>query len=166
MTQALMDEVRARMAQIEKNKAFFGDEYHDYGLLFAQPNGNPLEAVHIEKWFKRWQEKAGIEVVVDMQGLRKSGQMYKLRLTDNNENLVAKSGRHSITVMNNNYNEVLEAEKMGLSRLVQDDFYPQPASKDSQAAESLLQNLLEQVMQAPHLANQLVEALTKMHAVQ
>lgn len=48
---------------------------------------------------------------IDLQGLRKSGQMHKVRLTKNNYQLVAENGGQSPEVLMSNYNEALDTEK-------------------------------------------------------
>lgn len=58
------------------------------------------------------------------RGLRKSGQMHKVRLSQNNYQLVAENAGQSPEVLMNHYNEALDYEKRALSRLVENSFYP------------------------------------------
>ena len=60
---------------------------------------------------------------IEFQGLRKSGQMHKVRLSQNNYQLVAESSGQSPEVLMANYNEALETEKRTLSLLVETSFY-------------------------------------------
>ena len=52
---------------------------------------------------------------IDLQGLRKSGQMHKIRLTKNNYQLVAANAGQSPEVLMHHYNEALEVEKQQLA---------------------------------------------------
>lgn len=77
--------------------------------------------------FKYQQQELGLpkEQQIEYQGLRKSGQMHKVRLSNNNYPWVATNAGHSPTVLMKNYNEVLENEKRTLSLLAETDFYSQ-----------------------------------------
>lgn len=59
---------------------------------------------------------------IDLQGLRKSGQMHKIRLTKNNYQLVAANAGQSPEVLMHHYNEALEAEKQQLASMVNQVF--------------------------------------------
>lgn len=89
LTTPLLIEIKERMEQIKRNKEFFREEYHDYGLLICQPDGKPVEPKSLNKSFKKWQAEMNIEDQIEFQGLRKSGQMHKVRLSKNNYQLVA-----------------------------------------------------------------------------
>ena len=43
LTTPLLDELRGRLARIEENKAFFREEYRDYGLLICQTDGLSIQ---------------------------------------------------------------------------------------------------------------------------
>ena len=43
LTLPLLAEIKERMQEIERNKEFFGSDYHDYGLLICNPDGTPIE---------------------------------------------------------------------------------------------------------------------------
>lgn len=117
LTRPLLDEIRARLAAIEEHRSFFREEYQDYGLLLCQADGRPLDPKSLEDAFKLHQIQMGIpeDERVDIQGLRKSGQMHKVRLTKNDYQLVAESAGQSPEVLMSNYNEALDSEKRALS---------------------------------------------------
>lgn len=50
--------------------------------------------------------------------------MHKVRLSQNNYQLVAENAGQSPEVLMNHYNEALDYEKRALSRLVENSFYP------------------------------------------
>jgi len=92
---------------------------------------------------------------IEFQGLRKSGQMHKVRLSKNNYQLVAENSGQSPEVLMSNYNEALDSEKRTLSLLVETSFYPQaetaPMSNEVDAVLRAVQNnpeLFQQLMQA------------------
>lgn len=60
-------------------KGFLGNEYQDFDLVVALPNGRPCENRIIEKEFSLLKEKAGLPNVV-FHSLRHSSTTYKLKL--------------------------------------------------------------------------------------
>ncbi len=84
------------------------------------------------------------EEQIEFQGLRKSGQMHKVRLSKNNYQLVAENSGQSPEVLMSNYNEALDSEKRTLSLLVETSFYPQaeklPVSNEFDAVLQAMQN--------------------------
>ena len=158
LTAPLLREIRERLDEIARCKAFFKDEYQDYGLLICQPDGRPIDPNNLDKWFKDWQTASGIEEQIEFQGLRKSGQMHKVRLTQNNYQLVAENSGQSPEVLMSNYNEVLDSEKRALSVLVENSFYPREAMPPTQPvgeAEGILLALNDN----PELARQILQSL-------
>lgn len=125
LTTPLMLEIQERLRQIEEHKEILGPEYHDYGLLICQCNGKPIDPKALSKAFKKWQKDNGIDDQIEFQGLRKSGQMHKVRLSQNNYQLVAENSGQSPEVLMSNYNEALESEKRALSVMVENSFYVQ-----------------------------------------
>jgi integrase len=158
LTEPLLREIRERLDEIERHKEFFGEEYRDYGLLLCQPDGRPIDPKNLCKWFKVWQCTLGIEErdQIEFQGLRKSGQMHKVRLTQNNYQLVAENSGQSPEVLMSNYNEVLDSEKRALSALVENSFYPQQTdTKLSGETETILSMLKNN----PELSNRILQTL-------
>lgn len=160
LTTPLLQEIKARLDEIKANKAFFGEEYQDNSLLICQPNGAPIDPNNLCKMFKKWQTSMHIEDQIEFQGLRKSGQMHKIRLSKNNYQLVAESAGQSPEVLMSNYNEALEDEKRTLSLLVETDFYPNaaavPAATTNTSDTALL---LEKIKSDPGLSAQLLQLL-------
>jgi len=107
----LARELRERLAQIERDRKYMGysnGDYSNYGLLFAHPNGNPIEPHLLERWLKAWQVANDIEPRIDMQGMRKSSSMYKLRVNNfNYQEVQGDTGHTTPTVLMKHYNEVI-----------------------------------------------------------
>ena len=156
LTTPLLDELHERLARIEENQAFFREEYRDYGLLICQTDGRPVDPRNLEKSFKEHQKQIGIpeNERIDFQGLRKSGQMHKVRLTQNNYQLVAENSGQSPEVLMSNYNEAREIEKRALAAMVERSFYPEIAVSTPQAA-----SIMEVLNQNPDLAGQILKNL-------
>ena len=157
--------IRRRLERIEKDKAYYGDKYNDYGLLLCWPNGNPMEPINLGRAFKRWQQgiKMPKEQQIDFQGLRKSGQMHKIRLSQFNYQLVASLGGHSPEVLMNNYDEALETEKRALANLIETSFYAKQPSANPKAAQKPANDqaaaLAAQLAQNPQLLHQAMQIL-------
>jgi len=137
LTTPLLVEIKERIEQINSDKAFFGPEYKDHGLLLCHPDGRPIEPKYFCDVFKSWQDKLRIDEQIEFQGLRKSGQMHKVRLTKNNYQLVAENSGQSAEVLMSNYNEALDSEKRTLSLLVETSFYQKESSGAPVQSEDL-----------------------------
>ena len=160
LTTPLLQEIKRRLETINANKEFLGPEYHDYGLLFCQPDGTPLDPKSLDKSFKERQTALHIEDQIEFQGLRKSGQMHKIRLSQNNYQLVAENSGQSPEVLMSNYNEALESEKRTLSLLVETSFYPNAApASDTPVAVAQVDVLLQQLQHDPALTQLLLQKL-------
>ena len=156
LTAPLAFEIHERMDQIKKDKAYFDDLYSDYGLLLCQADGRPIDQKALGKAFKELQRSLRIpkEEQIEFQGLRKSGQMHKVRLTQNNYQLVAENSGQSPEVLMSNYNEAREIEKRALAAMVERSFYPEIAVSTPQAA-----SIMEVLNQNPDLAGQILKNL-------
>lgn len=159
----LMKEIMERVAEIEEHKAFFQEEYHDYGLLICQVDGRPIDPKSFDKWFKEKQTACGIppQDQIEFQGLRKSGQMHKVRLSQNNYQLVAESAGQSPEVLMSNYNEALDSEKRALSHMVEDNFYSEEEREQfkPKAQPKGMDTIMEMLRDHPELAQQLMQNL-------
>ena len=159
ITTPLLHEIAERIQQIQRCKDFFQEEYQDHGLLICQPDGTPLDPCYLVRGFRKCQQEMGIpeEERIDFQGLRKSGQMHKVRLTQNNYQLVADNAGQSPEVLMHNYNEALDTEKRALAKMVEASFYP------SQLNQSLADDdkaiILQKLQQNPELVQQLLQGL-------
>ena len=99
-----------------------------------------------------------IEDQIDFQGLRKSGQMHKVRISQNNYQLVAESSGQSPEVLMSNYNEALDSEKKNLSQLVEADLYPAQAAASGPVPINQAV-LLDRIKNDPAFAQQLLQLL-------
>lgn len=83
--------------------------------------------------------------------------MHKVRISQNNYQLVAESSGQSPEVLMSNYNEALDSEKKNLSHLVEADLYPeQTAAVPAPINQKVL---LERIKNDSTLAQQLLQLL-------
>ena len=162
LTTPLVEEIQRRLDEIADNKAVFGSEYQDQGLLLCFADGSPIEPKSIGDAFKDVQRRLKIEDMLEFQGLRKSGQMHKVRLSNNNYQLVAEAAGQSPEVLMSNYNEAQDCEKRALSEKVEESFYsPTTTAQTAVHAkkEFEAQDLLAKVQEDPDLSQQLLRLL-------
>jgi integrase len=155
LTTPLLSEIKERLDEIKSNKEFFGKEYKDYGLLICHPDGRPIDPKSLDKAFKDWQKASQIENLIEFQGLRKSGQMHKIRITHNNYQLAADAAGNTAPVTMTHYDEVLDSEKRALSQEVEKSFYPKQAP-DAQL-DGDAETLLQKMQKDPELLKQVVQ---------
>jgi phage integrase family len=163
LTTPLLWEIKERLDEIEEYKRLFGVDYKDYGLLICKPDGKPIDPHSFVKKFKNCQREIGLEEedIIEIQGLRKSGQMHKVRLSQNNYQLVAEASGQSPEVLMSNYNEALEDEKKTLTMLVETNFYGETQKRggnDSTLNAAAIQELLKTLPELPKQILQLLQS--------
>ena len=158
LTEPLIRDIKQQLNTIENYKKIFTEDYNHYGLLICQPDGFPIEPYLMEKKFKRWQKRNNIENIIDMQGLRKSGQMYKIRVSGHDYQTVAALGGHSPEVLLNNYDEALEDEKIKIIDKLESDFYNK-SPKSGQ--ESSIVKLAAKLKEKPKLLEMLLKEISE-----
>jgi len=160
LTTPLLKEIKERLTQIDENKRIHGGEYHDYGLLICKPNGNPFDPKSFNRSFRQWQQANGIEDQIVFQGLRKSGQMHKIRESNYNYQLVADNAGHSPEVLLKHYDEARETEKRQLSSMVEIRFYGQEFKPEPvEAHPTDLTALMDAIKNNPDFSRQIVQVL-------
>lgn len=79
LTPALRRELMLRKAMVAKQKAYAGDVYEDFNLVFSLEDGYPVEPKLCEKWFKLWQKRTAFNLPpLIFHELRHSSATYKL----------------------------------------------------------------------------------------
>lgn len=151
-----------RKAQ-EELKSFLGDEYQDFDLVVALPNGRPCEGRIIEKEFSILKEKAGLPNVV-FHSLRHSSTTYKLKL--NHGDLKATqgdTGHAEIDMITKVYAHILDEDRKVNAQKFENAFYAvrkdlknvQPPQEQPPAQALDLSALIEQLQKSPELASAL-----------
>ena len=150
-------------------KSFLGEEYQDYDLVVALPNGRPCENRIIEKEFSLLKEKAGLPNVV-FHSLRHSSTTYKLKL--NHGDLKATqgdTGHAEIDMITKVYAHILDEDRKINAQKFESAFYANPDLRNvkppqepeqPQAQTLDLAALVEQLQKSPELASTLAALLT------
>ena len=145
-------------------KSFLGEEYQDYDLVVALPNGRPCENRIIEKEFSLLKEKAGLPNVV-FHSLRHSSTTYKLKL--NHGDLKATqgdTGHAQIDMITSVYAHILDEDRKINAQKFESAFYAKPDLRNvrppeepakSEPATLDLESLVEQLQKSPELASAL-----------
>ena len=154
-----------RTAQ-EELKEFLGNEYQDFNLVVALPNGRPCENRIIEKEFLMLKEKAGLPNVV-FHSLRHSSTTYKLKL--NHGDLKATqgdTGHAEIDMITKVYAHILDEDRKINAQKFESAFYSNPdlrkvapPQENAQPTSIDLTALIEQLQKSPELANTLASII-------
>ncbi len=147
-------------------KDFLGDEYQDFNLVVALPNGRPCEDRIILKEFAALREAAGLPKVV-FHSLRHSSTTYKLKL--NHGDLKATqgdTGHAEIDMITSIYAHILDEDRKVNAQKFEIAFYAnrdlrdvRPPEPQKQEASFDLASLVEQLQKSPELANTLAALL-------
>ena len=160
--------LREWKASQDELRGFLGDEYQDYDLVVALPNGRPCEDRIILKEFEKLREKAGLPRVV-FHSLRHSSTTYKLKL--NHGDLKATqgdTGHAEIDMITSVYAHILDEDRKINAQKFESAFYANPdlrsvrppeEPKESAPATLDLEALVEQLRNSPELANTLAALL-------
>lgn len=149
--------LREWKASQDKQKEFLGDEYLDYNLVVALPNGRPCEETVISNAFKRLKRDAKLPNVV-FHSLRHSSATYKLKL--NHGDLKATqgdTGHAQVDMITKIYAHILDEDRKVNAQRFESAFYANPdlrsvrAPEESQSTTLDAQKLLEQLQQSPEL---------------
>ena len=145
-------------------RSFLGDEYQDFNLVVALPNGRPCEDRIILKEFAKLREEAGLPRVV-FHSLRHSSTTYKLKL--NHGDLKATqgdTGHAEIDMITSVYAHILDEDRKVNAQKFETAFYSNPYLRDGRppaepketAPATLdLASLVEQLQKSPELASAL-----------
>ena len=156
----------------EELKGFLGDEYQDFDLVVALPNGRPCENRIIEKEFSLLKQKAGLPNVV-FHSLRHSSTTYKLKL--NHGDLKATqgdTGHAEIDMITKVYAHILDEDRKINAQKFESAFYANPdlrkvtpPQKQPPVQTVDLAALIEQLQKSPELASTLAALIAGQKAV-
>lgn len=159
----------------ENLKEFLGEDYIDYNLVVALPNGRPCENRILENAFLRLKRDAGLPNVV-FHSLRHSSTTYKLKL--NNGNIKATqgdTGHAQADMVTEVYAHILDEDRKIGAQKFEAAFYANPdlrqvappnrVQEPQQGVDlrDVATYLMEQIKHDPELAKQLA-AILAVHA--
>ena len=151
-------------------KEYLGDEYQDYDLVVALPNGRPCENRVISKEFEKLKEKAGLPNVV-FHSLRHSSTTYKLKLNHGDIKATqGDTGHAQADMVTQVYAHILDHDRKINAQKFDTAFYgtrdlrdvrpPQePAQEPQQNID--LAALIDQIQKNPELAATLASLIAK-----
>lgn len=155
LTPALRRELMIQKAAVAKQKAFAGDEYLDFNLVFSLEDGSPVEPKLCEKWFKKWQKRTELNLPpLIFHEIRHSSATYKLLESGGDVKLVqGDMGHASATVSLDTYAHTQDNRRRALTEKISKEFYGGSSADDRQ--DQLMQILDED----PEMKKKLLEAL-------
>lgn len=138
-------------------KQFLGDEYQNYNLVVALPNGRPCEGRIILKEFEKLRDEAQLSRVV-FHSLRHSSTTYKLKL--NHGDLKATqgdTGHAEIDMITKVYAHILDEDRKINAQKFESAFYSNPDLRNVKPPEEPkltvdLALLIKQLQESPELA--------------
>ena len=109
--------------QQEEAMDYLGEDYHDYNLVIAGPNGNPTEGARIRDDFNRLIAEHDLPRVV-FHSLRHSSITYKLKLNGGDVKAVQGDSGHAQTSMVTDvYSHILDDDRRHNAELFEEAFY-------------------------------------------
>ena len=158
-----------RKKEIEELKDLFGDEFHDYNLVFCSSNGRPIEGQIINRAFSKLIADNGLPKVV-FHSLRHSSITYKLKLNGGDmKSVQGDSGHAQVKMVADVYSHIIDDDRRLNAERMEAAFYSgRTAAQDTQtdapapeaAADTSDQALLLKLLEKPEMA-QLLKALAK-----
>lgn len=160
--QPLVNELIKRKEQIEREKAYMGSDYHDFNLVFALPDGFPIEPKLCERWFKKWQLKTGHDFPeLIFHEIRHSSTTYKLGISRGDVKSVQGDTGHSRgDMVLDVYSHIQDKNRANLMHTIEDDFYGN-GNGDTEDFPDVgnVTELLEAIKKDPLLQQKVLDAL-------
>lgn len=109
--------------QQDDQKAFLGNDYQDFGLVFATPDGCPIEGRVFNAHLQRIIEKHELPPVT-FHSFRKTGTTYKLKFTQGDVKAVqGDTGHADAKILLDVYAGILDEDRQGSAVLFDDMFF-------------------------------------------
>lgn len=153
----------------EEVKSFFGDEYYNYNLVVALPNGRPCESRVIEKEFNKLKEKLNLPNVV-FHSLRHSSTTYKLKLNKGDIKATqGDTGHAQIDMITDVYAHILDEDRKVNAQRFEEAFYANcdlrkitPSEEKKLAPE--VANIVQLLQDSPELTSMLSNLIAQVGA--
>ena len=155
LTPALRRELMLRKATVAKQKAYAGEAYSDFNLVFALEDGYPVEPKLCEKWFKLWQKRTELNLPpLIFHELRHSSATYKLLESGGDIKLVqGDMGHASATVSLDTYAHTQDSRRRALTEKISKEFYGGTSADDRQ------EQLMKLLQEDPEIKKKVLAAL-------
>ena len=143
-------QLRKYKQEQEELKEFLGNAYHDYDLVIALDNGNPVESRIVRDRFQALCEVNNFEVVV-FHSLRHLSTGYKLKMTNGDiKSVQGDTGHAEAEMVMDVYSRVIDEDRRLNAKKLDEEFYGsltessiEPNEKDSPDNSSFFKNLME-----------------------
>ena len=164
MTEQLKEELLKYLKVLERQKKYYGEQYHDYNLVLCLENGDPIEPKLMEKRFKKWQKRYGEDLPeIKFHGLRHSSITYKLYLSGGDIKAVqGDSGHASAAMVTDNYSHMQDSRRFELSQKIGKSFYQHEGAEEMETDgvnEETVLDLANKLQKNPESLNKLLAAL-------
>lgn len=135
LNENIIADIKVRLREIEEEKATKQGKYTDYGLLFAHPDGSPIEVRCMLEKFKIWQEKYSNKAVVSLptvssHAIRGYSATYKLMETHDIKAVQADLGHTTADMTLNYYASINDESRHNLASKFSERCYPTPEPEE------------------------------------
>ena len=144
----------------EELKEFLGADYHDYNLVVALENGNPVESRIIRKRLQVFCDTTGYERV-DFHSLRHLSTKYKLKLTQGDiKSVQGDTGHAEAQMVTDVYSEIEDENRRENAARMEADFYSPTAKNGKSSATEDIGEALAAILKtlSPEQLSALVSA--------
>ncbi|MDO4563430.1 MAG: tyrosine-type recombinase/integrase, partial [Clostridia bacterium] len=144
-------------------KEFLGDEYHDFNMVIALPNGRPLEGQVISRSFKALIREHDLPDVV-FHSLRHTSTTYKLKLNRGDMKAVqGDTGHAQLKMVSDVYSHILDEDRRKNATQFEEAFYHAdrnaPIGPVAPGTTTETEKVMELLNRTPELAAQLLQLL-------
>lgn len=147
-------------------KSFFDDEYYDYDLVVALPNGRPCESRVLENEFNKLKKRLNLPNVV-FHSLRHSSTTYKLKLNKGDIKATQGDTGHSqIDMITDVYAHILDEDRKVNAQRFESAFYAncdlrKVSPPEEAEVSSEVQYIVSLLEKSPELTSMLSELVKK-----
>lgn len=161
LPQTVAEALLANRATQESLKEDLADEYQDFGIVIAQPNGRPYEEHQILQKFKALIAKNNLKPVV-FHSLRHSSTSVKLKLSGGDIKAVqGDTGHAQANMVTDVYSHIMNDDRKRLAKKMNDHFFLTTETKKA-VDEPPMNASMEQLIQLLKSSPEIVEPLLQM----
>ena len=125
-----------RRREIDELKELLGEEYTDYGLVFASSSGTPVEGAVINRAFSKLIADNGLPKVV-FHSIRHTSTTYKLKLSGGDIKAVqGDTGHAQASMVTERYAHILDDDRRLNAERFQKEFYTASGPAPEKDAET------------------------------
>ena len=115
--------LKERYQEIQEYKELFGDEFHDFNLVFCNANGRPMESQIITRALQKLIKDNDLPPVV-FHSLRHSSITYKLKLNGGDiKSVQGDSGHAQVKMVTDVYSHIIDEDRRLNAQRFEETFY-------------------------------------------